>query len=310
MMKMHKGSIYPSDEKPKGKIEKKQSFFGKIKPMLAVEIGKVKIKCLSELNGIAENRTITFGSGVKGLDARYIFISAKLKLIIWLEAVLISAPAAEMEADSEAQIEAKRKLSNHAIQNLKGWRKINGDKSADLKAYARAPIEYLINLTALVKYRLIDVTARVASFFKVTVLERLANAIKAVAAVAKSRYNSFYSTHEATADKGEAVETESYNTILQDETATAISAVGNVSNVQSTPITEIKAFLYAWAMPEQVGNRLKIFQPYSAIQTGNRVAIDTESESAYWANPVIEGNRLKLVFAETATQSDNRLEVR
>ena len=307
---MYKGTISPNEDQPKAKIEKKKGFSGIITPVLQTALEKFSIKHINKLNGEVENKTRAFNGSVKGLNVRFTFIAALARFFNKHSAKADTAPAIDLEADGTAETKTDAPLLIVPVSDIRTKNPTKVKLITALHGYVRAGCRYVADVPMTHLTALYAALGVVLGYAGKTALERTSKLIKGAGAVVKSHFNKALTGHGANGDTGTAQELSASDEFTAESTATAVNASGVDVAFNGSQKTGRKAVMNWWFMPEQNGNRLKIFQPFSAIQTGNRVAIDMETESAYWANAHLEGNRLKLVFAETATQTDNRLEVR
>ena len=239
------------------------------------------------------------------------WIKALSRIIAGQNAQLETAPAVTADAVTAVQVHKEAPLSSDPAKDMSVDSIITMSPWARLVAYARAPFVYISEALMCHLSRLTLADSAAARCRKQMQLERISTAEAAESAIMESQFNSFTAESKGTAYSAPTVDTTAVETVFTTEdTATANRAAVTDVEAREAVGTVVSAGMFAWFMPEQAGNRVKIYQAFSAIQSGNRVAIDTESESTYWANPYMEGNRLKLAFVESSTQTDNRLELR
>ena len=301
----------------KGKLQQLNAFSGKIRrKRLGLTVEILPLNAFSEVTIRKEKMfsgrwydKIRFSGSVNPLPALYRFLSAWSKFFSRHEAKAITAPTIPVEIDTAFVDETDATPSAHEAKCVTIDQKARIVRFVNLKMSWIALLKFIKGIGMKHDVRVNTADGIIAKYRKRLDLKRLAKGVVAGSAVIESQLNKVKNGVIAPAITGEAECIKFTGKVLSGKTAKAETADTIDVSVDRAMVHSYKAAPFAWFMTEQSGNRVKIFQAFSAIQSSNRVAIDKESESAYWANPHIEGNRAKLVFAESAIQNDNRLEL-
>lgn len=265
-MKLHRGSISPIGEQPKAEIAKKKKFFGKITPVLQVALGDIQIKCINAMNGTVYNQTPTFGGSVKGLDARYIFLSATSKFLAKCIAVLGTAPATEMEVDNKAYMVTDSPLIRKPGREMTVDAHVASSKYARLVAYARASLVHIKNVIVSRYAKLVAAPGAVAKYRKKLRLKSTYKAEAADSAIAHSR-KTVATGIEAAGCSAPVVDSVADTAFIAESTVIVNPAAAADMSGHVESGTQHSVIMSRWFYPEEVGDGLIIRQVYHAEES-------------------------------------------
>ena len=283
----------------------------KLKAKIAKADSVLNVKFNTAKNYITNIKNTTIFNGiVTRLNLTYRFIFAKSAIITKSEAKTRTAPAVEIEADSEVKASKSAPISTHPAMGIAVNQKEKVSVYAKLVAYRRAGLVFIKKILMPHTAKLTASPGVLTKYREIMGFNVDSKAGTADSTILESRNNKFATGYNAVGSSAPAQivpVTEAKFT----ETHTAKASTAAVVPVDIDSAFKIShiARLYAWFLPDIDGHTMTIYQTFSGVQSGDAVEIDTETESAYWANAFNEGGVLNLVFTETVTQTGKILEV-
>lgn len=285
------------------------------KPQLRVKItplNDVPKVTLSQRGGFSatwEKTGRVFAGAARPLSILYRFLAARVGVLTGRKAKAITAPAQEIEANSDPVAGVDAPLIARPVQEVKVHAQPHASVWAQLAAYSRAAAVYIVKIFTGLLARAVVAPGVLAKYRRRVDLERVSKAEAAASAIMESRFNRFTSENEALANTAPAEETAAHRVTAAATTAAPGSATVQGVTIQRIVNISVKAAPYMWFLPEQTVGTLSLFQVFSGVQSGNTLEIDMEAESVYWANAFANNGVLDLVFAAETTQTNNILEV-
>lgn len=256
------------------------------------------------------DKVFSFGGMVKRLNVLFRFLWVEDKLTIIRKSKAISAPAVDIEIDSNIQAIMEAPASAHPAKEIAVHNKTRFSVSAKLQAYIRAGCRYAKKLFFKSTANLDTAPGTATKYSEILELHRTSKAISADSAIIESRFNK--TPHKVKAAVGSAPV--QYVPDIESTFATEHNAMASKGTAVTVGINDLfravhHAPLASWFLPERDGDTLRFHQVFSGVQSGNVLEVDLEAESAYWANAKVTDGTLNLVFAETATKNNTILEV-
>lgn len=306
-MSIFNGKFHRVDKLTGNLTDKKPQLRVKITPLN--DAPKVTLSSRGGFSGAWERAGKFFGGAARPLSILYRFLAGSGWIRSGFSAKAGTAPAQEIEADSAHVADVDAPLTAQPAQEVTAHAQPHASVWAQLAAYNRAAAVTLSKLFTGKLAHALAAPGVLAKYRKRVEQERVSKAEAAESAIMESRFNRLPAAVEAPAIAAPAEEMAAHRVTAAETMAAPGSAATQDVNDQRIVNVSVKAAPYMWFLPEQIGNRLSLFQVFSGVQSGNALEIDTETESVYWANPFVHDGVMELVFAAETAQTDNILEV-